>query len=114
MDLLTETFAVILIISLILAIGAFVFLGMDPRSRVICHAWKIRSDGVFEAETNFGIILFRRKDIQLIESHNIENTGCSSVCIGNLQRMVWIEFPSEAQAHQFVSQMNQHLAYDAR
>ena len=109
------TVAAVLIISLILAIGGFSFAGMEhSRSRVICHAWKIRSDGAFEAETNFGTILFRRKDIHIIEPHHDESTDGSSVCIGNLQRMVWIEFPSKEQAHQFVSQMKQYLAYDQR
>jgi hypothetical protein len=28
-----------------------------------------------------------------------------------LQRMVWVDFPSEREAHRFVSQMEQHLSH---
>jgi hypothetical protein len=76
---------------------------------MVCHAWKIRVDGTFEAETNSGNILFRREDIQLIEAHDGNEAG-SWVCIGNLQRMVWIAFPTDAHARQFVNQMDQLLS----
>lgn len=82
----------------------------DP-GRTLCHAWKIRPDGDFEAETNSGTILFRRDDIHLIESHESENNLHAWVCVGNFQRMVWIDFPGEAEARQFVIQMEQNLNY---
>ena len=78
--------------------------------RIVCHAWKIRPDGDFEAETNSGIILFRRRDMQMIEAHTSEVEGHAWVCIGSLRRMVWIDFPSEVEAQNFISQMGQHLA----
>ena len=40
----------------------------------------------------FGAILFRRENIHLIEPHESENSLQTWVCIGNLQRMVWIKF----------------------
>jgi hypothetical protein len=77
----------------------------DNRSRITCNTWKIRPDGTFEAETNTGTIQFRRKDIQFIEPYYDENNAHTWVCVGNLQRMVWIDFPDEAQALQFISLM---------
>ena len=77
----------------------------DSGNRIICQAWKIRPDGVFEAETNKGSIRFRRKDIQFVEPYHDENNAHTWVCVGNLQRMVWIDFPDETQAAQFISLM---------
>ena len=78
-------------------------------NRITCHAWKIRPDGAFEAETNSGTMLFRRKDIQFIEPYRNENNTHTWVCLGNLQRMVWIDFPDEAQAPQFISLMERRF-----
>jgi hypothetical protein len=99
---------------------AFVFASLGGSGdRIICHAWKIRPDGTFEAETNTGIMLFRRKDIQFTELHHDESNTHSRVCMGNLQRMIWIDFPDEAQALEFISLMerkffahNQNGMYD--
>jgi hypothetical protein len=77
--------------------------------RTISTAWKIRPDGAFEAETNTGTMLFRRKDIQFIEPYHDENNIHNWVCVGNLQRMVWIDFPDEAQALQFISLMERRF-----
>lgn len=108
----TEQIAAILIVVLILMTGLYVFVGAGKSGdRVVCTAWKIRTDGAFEAETNSGTILFRRKEIHLIEPYKID--GEAWVCIGNLQRMVWADFPSESEAHRFVSQMEQHLSQRA-
>ena len=108
----TEQVGAILTITLILVVTVFVFAGVSgSNTRIVCHAWKIRTDGAFEAETNSGTILFRREDIHLIESHESENNPYAWVCIGNLQRMVWIDFPTDAQARQFVTQMEQLLSY---
>ena len=90
--------------------GLYVFVGAGKSGdRIVCTAWKIRTDGAFEAETSSGSMLFRRKDIHMIEPHKID--GEAWVCIGNLQRMVWVDFPSEREAHRFVSQMEQHLSH---
>jgi hypothetical protein len=89
--------------------GALAFALGDANSRLICQAWKIRRDGAFEAETKSGTILFRREDIHFIEPHESENNVPAWVCIGNLQRMVWIAFPNGAEARRFVTQMEQHL-----
>jgi hypothetical protein len=48
-------------------------------------------------------MLFRHKDIQFVESYADENNSHTWVSLGNLQRMVWIDFPDEAQASQFIS-----------
>jgi hypothetical protein len=80
------------------------------RNRIICHAWKIRPDGAFEAETNTGTIQFRPKDIQFIEPYYDESDSHTWVCVGNLQRMVWIDFPNEAEALQFISLMERKFA----
>ena len=82
----------------------------DSGNRIICHAWKIRSDGAFEAETNTGTIQFRPKDIQFIEPYRDEISAHTWVCVGNLQRMVWIDFPDEAQTLQFISLMERKFA----
>ena len=83
---------------------AFVFGSVGGSgNRIICTAWKIRPDGAFEAETNTGTMLFRRKDIQIIEPYPDENSTRTWVCLGNLQRMIWIDFPDEAQALQFIA-----------
>jgi hypothetical protein len=88
----TEHVAAILTIALILVLAVFVFAGISgSNTRMVCHAWKIRADGAFEAETNSGSILFRREDIQLIEPHEGKDAN-AWVCIGNLQRMVWIAY----------------------
>ena len=85
---------------------AFVFASVgDSGNRIICSAWKIRPDGAFEAATNTGTIRFRRMDIQFIERSPDESNTHTWVCLGNLQRMVWIEFPDEAQASRFISLM---------
>ena len=85
---------------------AFVFASIGGSgNRIICHAWKIRPDGAFEAQTNSGTMLFRRKDIQFIEPHHDESNAHTLVCLGNLQRMIWIDFPDDAQASQFISLM---------
>ena len=78
-------------------------------NRIVCHSWKIRPDGAFEAETNTGTIRFRRKDIQFIEPYPDENNAHTWVCVGNLQRMVWIDFTDEAQALQFISVMERRF-----
>ena len=110
-DLRTEHVAAILVIALILVVAVFVFAGISSSdARIVCHAWKIRADGAFEAETSSGTILFRRKDIELIEAQE-GNDAQSWVCIGNLQRMVWIAFPTDEEARQFVTQMNQFLSH---
>lgn len=108
-DLRTEHVAAILVIALILVVAVFVGISSSD-ARIVCHAWKARADGAFEAETSSGTILFRRKDIELIEAHE-GNDAQSWVCIGNLQRMVWIPFPTDAQARQFVTQMVQFLSH---
>ena len=107
----TEQLDSIFIIALILVVAVFVFAGVSgSNTRIVCHAWKIRTDGAFEAETNSGTILFRREDIQFIEPH--EGNGPQAwVCIGNLQRMVWIAFPTDVEARQFVTQMDQFLSH---
>ena len=85
---------------------AFVFGNVGGSgNRITCTAWKIRPDGAFEAETNTGTMLFRRKDIQFIEPYGDDENTHTWVCLGNLQRMVWIDFPDEAQALQFISIM---------
>ena len=89
-----------------------VFAPGETSKRVVCHTWKIRPDGDFEAETNSGTILFRREDIHLIEAHESEDSVQTWVCIGNLQRMVWIEFANATQASQFVNQMEQLLSHN--
>ena len=106
-DLRTEQVAAILVIALILVVAVFVGISSSD-ARIVCHAWKVRADDAFEAETSSGTILFRRKDIELIEAHE-GNDAQSLVCIGNFQRMVWIEFPNDAPARQFVTQMDQLL-----
>ena len=96
---------------LILVLAVFVFAGVGGSNpRMVCHAWKIRADGTFEAETNSGNILFRREDIQLIEPHEGQDAN-AWVCIGNLQRMVRIAFPTHEEARQFVTQMDQFLRH---
>ncbi len=80
------------------------------RKRIRCTSWNIRKDGIFEAQTDDGTIRFRRKDIELIEPSFNESNSHTSVSIGNLQRMVWIDFPNEAQALQFVSLMERKFA----
>ena len=105
-EIRTEKFVVIFAVALILVVVAFVFASVDSGgNRIICTAWKIRPDGAFEAETNTGTIRFRPKDIQFIERYPDENSAHNWVCLGNLQRMVWIDFPDEAQALQFISLM---------
>lgn len=89
---------------------AFVFGNISGSgNRITCTAWKFRPDGAFEAETNAGTILFRRKDIQFIERYHDENDTHTWVCLGNLQRMVWIDFPDEARALQFISLMERRF-----
>jgi hypothetical protein len=73
----------------------------------MCSAWSIRTDGTFEVETDYGTMRFRRKDIELIELAHDKNNSHTAVCVGNLQRMVWIDFPNETQALQFVTLMEQ-------
>jgi hypothetical protein len=82
----------------------------DSRNRITCNTWKILPDGAFEAETNTGTIQFRHKDIQFIEPYYDENNSHTWVCVGNLQRMVWIDFPNETQALQFISLMERKFA----
>ena len=90
--------------------GVYVFVGAGKSGdRIVCNAWKIRPDGAFEAETNSGTMLFRLKDMQMIEAHPSELEGHAWVCIGSLRRMVWIDFPSEMEAQHFVSQMGQYM-----
>ncbi len=50
---------------------------------------------------------FRGEDIELIEVAYDKNNSHTAVCVGNLQRMVWIDFPNETQALQFVALMEQ-------
>lgn len=89
---------------------AFVFGNVGGSSnRITCTAWKIRPDGAFEAKTNTGTMLFRRNDIQFIEPYHDENNTHTWVCLGNLQRMVWIDFPDKAQALQFISIMERRF-----
>jgi hypothetical protein len=83
----------------------------DRRKRITCKTWTIRSDSTFEAGTNNGTIQFRRDDIQFIEPSYDENNSHISVCVGNLQRFVWIEFPNETEALQFIAQMEHHLRH---
>ena len=110
-EILTEQFIAILAIGLILAVTALVFGSAgESRKRIVGTTWKIRADGAFEAETNAGTIQFRREDIQLIEACKSEKGSHAWVCVGNLQRMVWIDLQSEAQAVQFVTQMEQELS----
>ena len=109
-EIRTEQFVVIFTVALILVVLAFVFASAGGSSnRIICTAWKIRPDGVFEAGTNTGTIFFRRKDLQFIEPYPDENNAHTWVCLGNLQRMVWIDFPDEAQALQFISLMERRF-----
>lgn len=110
-DFRTEHVAAILVIALILVVAVIVFAGTSSSDhRIICHAWKVRADGAFEAETSSGTILFRRKDIELIEAHQGNDTYVW-VCIGNLQRMVWIAFPANKEARQFAAQMEEFLRH---
>ena len=83
---------------------SFSLAGSHPQ-RIRCTSWKIRSNGIFEAHTDAGTIRFRRKDIEFIEPSFDEGNASVSVRIGNLQRMVWIDFLDEAQALQFVALM---------
>ena len=53
---------------------------------------------------------FRRKDIEFVEPSFDEDSATVSVRVGNLQRMVWIDFPDEAQALEFVALMERKLA----
>ena len=110
METRTDQAAVIVISVILLAMVTLAFAVGNTGKRILCHTWKIRSDGDFEAETNSGTILFRREDIHLIEPHS-ENDVQTWVCIGNLQRMVWIEFAHASQASQFVNQMEQLLSH---
>jgi hypothetical protein len=105
-EIRTEQFVVIVTVALALVVMALVFASVGGSgNRIICNAWKIRPDGAFEAETNAGTIRFRRKDIQFIEPYPGESNTHTWVCLGNLQRMIWIDFPDEAQALQFISLM---------
>jgi hypothetical protein len=109
-EIRTEQFVAIFTVVLILVVVAFAFASVGGGgNQIICTAWKIRPDGAFEAETNTGTIRFRRKDIQFIEPYHDESNTHTWVCLGNLQRMVWIDFPDEAQALQFISLMERRF-----
>jgi hypothetical protein len=103
---LAEQAVVIVTVAVILLAMVFSFsLAGGHHRRIGCTSWKIRGNGIFEAHTDVGTIRFRRKDIEIIEPSLDEGSAPVSVRIGNLQRMVWIDFPDEAQALQFVALM---------
>ena len=91
---------------------SFSLAGSLPQ-RIRCTSWKIRSNRIFEAHTDAGTIRFRRKDIEFVEPSFDEGTAQVSVRIGNLQRMVWIDFSDEAQALEFISLMERKFARKA-
>jgi len=108
---LTEQAVVIVTIAVILLAMVFSFsLAGNDNKRIRCTSWNIRSNGIFEAHTDAGTIRFRRKDIEFIEPSFDEGNAHVSVRVGNLQRMVWIDFPDQAQALEFVSLMERKLA----
>ena len=108
---MAEQAVVIITVAVILLAMVFSFslAGSHPQ-RIRCTSWKIRSNRIFEAHTEAGTIRFRRKDIEFVEPSFDEGTAQVSVRIGNLQRMVWIDFPDEAQALQFVALMERKFA----
>jgi hypothetical protein len=98
-----EQAVVIITVAVILLAMVFSFsLAGSHHRRIGCTSWKIRSNGIFEAHTDAGTIRFRRKDIEIIEPSFEDGSAPVSVRVGNLQRMVWIDFPDEAQALRFV------------
>lgn len=108
---MTEQAVVIITVAVILLAMVFSFSLAGSHSKLIrCTSWKIRSNSIFEAHTDVGTIRFRRKDIEFIEPSFDEVTAQVSVRIGNLQRMVWIDFPDDAQALEFVSLMERKFA----
>jgi hypothetical protein len=111
---LAEQAVVILTVAVILLVMVFSFSlsGSHPK-RMRCASWKIRSNGIFEAHTDAGTIRFRRKDIEFIEAPFDEGNAHVSVRIGNLQRMVWIDFPDETQALEFVALMERKFTRKA-
>ena len=110
-EILTEQFVVIVTISVILLAMAFSFIWAGSHPKLIkCTSWNIRRNGIFEAHTDDGTIRFRRKDIEFVEASLNEGNAHASVRIGNLQRMVRVDFPNEAQAWQFISLMERKFA----
>jgi len=108
---LAEQAVVIITVAVILLATVFSFIWAGSHHKQIrCTSWNIRRNGIFEAHTDVGTIRFRRKDIEFIEPSFDEGNAHVSVRIGNLQRMVWIDFPDEAQALQFVSLMERKFA----
>ena len=108
---MTEQAVVIITVTVILLAMVFSFglAGSHPQ-RMRCTSWNIRRNGIFEAHTDAGAIRFRRKDIEFIEPSFDEGSATVSVRVGNLQRIVWIDFPDEAQALEFVALMERKLA----
>ena len=111
---MAEQAVVIITVAVILLAMVFSFslAGSHPQ-RIRCTSWKIRSNGIFEAHTDAGTIRFRRKDIEFIEPSFDGGNAPVSVRVGNLQRMVWIDFPDEAQALEFVALMERKFARKA-
>jgi hypothetical protein len=105
-----QTVAIITVAAIFLAIVFSFSWAGSHRKRIKCTSWSIRRNGIFEAHTDVGTIRFRRKDIEFIEPSFDEGNAQVSVHIGNLQRMVWIDFPDEAQALQFISLMERKFA----
>jgi hypothetical protein len=111
MGVLTEQLVAIITVAFILVAIAFSFSWAgNHRNRSRCSSWNIRTDGTFEAETDDGTVQFRFKDIELIEASYDENNSHTIVSVGDLQRMVWIDFPNETQAPQFVALMEEQFA----
>lgn len=108
---MAEQAVVIITVAVILLamVLSFSLAGSHPQ-RIRCTSWKIRSNGIFEAHTDVGTIRFRRKDIEFVEPSFDEGNAPASVRIGNLQRMVWIDFPDKAQALEFISLMERKFA----
>jgi hypothetical protein len=103
---LTEQAVVIITVAVILLAMVFSFsLAGSNNKRTKCTSWKNRSNGIFEAHTDAGAIRFRRRDIEFVEPSFDEGNAHVSVRVGNLQRMVWIDFPDKEQALQFISLM---------
>ena len=111
---MAEQAVVIITVAVILLAMVFSFglAGSHPQ-RIGCTSWNIRRNGVFEAHTDAGTIRFRRKDIEFIEPLFDEGNAPVSVRVGNLQRMVWIDFSDEAQALEFVALMERKFARKA-
>ena len=107
---MAEQAVVIITVAVILLAMAFGFsLAGSDHKQIRCTSWKIRRNGIFEARTDAGTIGFRRKDIEIIEPSFDGGDAQVSVRIGNLQRMVWIDFPDEAQALRFISLMEREF-----